>query len=83
MFIVEAVQLSSFSVLWSYNRATVIPSIVQAVNTLARSCFENKILSRRIFKCSGGYTIAWNLQSFDIEKAEEKPGLKEKTKLAK
>jgi len=72
MFIVEAVQLSSFSVLWSYKRAIVIPSIEQAVNTLARSCFENKILSKRMFECSGGYTIAWNLQSFDIEKARKK-----------
>ena len=40
MFIVEAVELSSFSVSWSYKRAIVSPSIVQAVNSYSHTCFE-------------------------------------------
>ena len=39
MFIVEVVQLSSFSVSWSYKRAIVSPSIVQAVNSYSQTCF--------------------------------------------
>jgi len=65
---------------WSYKRAIVSPSIVQAVNRRARACFENKILSRRILRNVQAVVGPRGIcKAFDIEKSQgKKAGLKQK-----